>query len=268
MGKLAQEHLATPSVAPAAPLGWTPFTLPSRGVLNGDKLPEGKIQIRKMKSKQQALLEQQGGGLIGKLDALVSTCVKLPEGMEHKDMLLTDRFATLLALRTVTYGPVYSFRWQCIYCNTWGHETINIVNDLEERAAAEDLTEPFDVQLTNPECTLQLRFLRGTDEKDVAKYAKRMKMNNSQDPTDPSRLYRTALQLEAKDGEPFRNILDKQRFVEDLDADQLIILEDAITAVEPAIDTRLYLECANCEAINEKGMPFEAEFFRPKRRNS
>lgn len=248
-------------------LGWMDYTLPSRGVLYGGKLPEGRISLRPMTAKQQALLQTQGGGVIGKLDALIETCCKLPNGFARAELLLTDRLAILLALRTKTFGPEYSFQWRCKHCGEFNTAKIDIVKELEETVAPADLKEPIEVALPQADCIVEMRFLRGTDEETLLRNAKRLKMQ-SNDNDDGSYLMRVAMQLVSKDGEQFTNILDKRKFVENLSAADLVLLEDEVNDREPGIDLRLYLDCAKCSGTNEMGLPFTGEFFRPRRARS
>lgn len=245
-------------------LGWMDYTLPSRGVLYGGKLPGGRVSLRPMTAKQQALLQTQGGGVIGKLDALIETCCKLPEALKRSELLLTDRMAILLALRTKTFGSKYSFEWRCRHCGNFNRSEIDIVEELEEQAAAPDLKEPIEVTLPGADCIIEMRFLRGSDEETLMRNAKRMKMQ-SNDGDDGSYLMRVAMQIVKKDGEEFANILDKRKFVENLIASDLVILEDEVNDKEPGIDTRLYLDCSKCSGTNEMTMPFTGEFFRPRR---
>lgn len=244
-----------------AELGWTDYALPSRGVLYGDRLPGGKVQVKPMTSKQHALLVSQGGGVVGKLDAIIDTCCKLPAGITHKELLLTDRFAILLMLRTKSLGSEYTFRWRC-RCGNWMSTTVDIVKELDEKSAAPDLKEPIEIELEVGR--VEARFLRGQDEEVVVRNAKRMQMQSS-DNQDPSYLHRLAMQVVSLDGEPFENQIKRMAFIEALPVADLLRLEDGVTDAEPGIDTRLYLDCANCGATNEMGMPLTAEFFRPRR---
>lgn len=245
-----------------AELGWMDYLLPSRGVLYGGKLPDGKLPLHPMTAKQQALLQTQGGGVAGKVDALIETCCKLPEGLARGELLLTDRLAILLSLRTKTFGPKYRFEWRCKHCNAFNVANIDIVKDLDEQAAPPDLKEPLEVTLPQADCIVEMRFLRGSDEETLMRNAKRMKMT-SNDSDDDSYLMRVAMQLVRKDGEPFTDILAKRRFIEGLPAADLVALEDEVNEREPGIDLRLYLDCPKCTGPNRMVMPFTAEFFRP-----
>jgi hypothetical protein len=252
-----------------AELGWAPYALPSRGVLYEGKLPDGKVEIRPFKGREQALLQQQGGGIIGKIDAILRACVRFPDTFKDpKELLLTDRFAILLAQRTKTFGPKYEFEVRCRSCGAQQHQAIDITEDFNEVVGTEDLVEPFPVELTDCGKTVHLRFIRGMDDDQIAKNAKRMQMQ-SNDGSDPSYLLRVAMQIVKIDGEDeerYKPLPFRQKFVEELTASDLIELEDAVNEKEPGIDTRIYPECRSCGYTNELTMPFDAAFFRPRRR--
>lgn len=255
-------------------LGWTEYPLPSRGILYDGNLPGGLVEIRKQTAREQGRLMQQGGGMSGKIDAIINSCLRIPESFgSAKKLLITDRFAVLLALRTKTFGPDYQFDYRCTECRAQVRGNVNIVDDFEEKVPEADFTEPIIVKLPEAQQTVHLRFLRGEDETTVSKNAHRMKLQ-SNDADDPTYLLRLAMQVvdveEVSEGErakmkalPFR-----QRWVEALSASDLIHLEDELNDVEPGIDTRVYLECPQCEFVNEMTMPFTAEFFRPRRSRS
>ncbi len=266
-------------------LGFTPATLPSRGVLYKDPdtgeefIPEGRVEIRKLTAKEESVLMNQGARGIERIAILLKNCTNLPTSkMTHEELLLTDRMALILSMRTVTFGPIYSFTFRCQFCGATAKATINIMEDLDERTPehiAEDLVrkgklesvddfvleEPFDVPLDDCGQTVSLRFLRGTDETRVIKRSKRMAMQ-SNDPSDPSYLYRIALQIAAVDGEK-QNIATTEAFVRDLTGGDAARIRLAVDELEPGIDIRVFPACSSCGGENERMMPFDAEFFRP-----
>lgn len=250
--------------ATAQTLGYANIQLPSRGLLYGDKMPGGVVQQRKMMSSEHARLQQQGGSALERIEAIVNACTKLPEGFSPKDLLLTDSFFLMLALRTQTFGPEYSYKFRCTHCGEIGKASIDIVRDLDEKSASDDLREPIDVKLPDAGCTIQCRFLRMGDQDLITRYVKRTKMAST-DADDPSYQYRLALSLESRDGNPFGNLLEKQDFIRSLTAADCIRLERAIQDSEPGVDIRVFPDCSSCGATNEMALPFSAEFFRPTR---
>jgi hypothetical protein len=266
-------------------LGFTTATLPSRGVLykdgdtGDDLLPGGEIQVRKLTAKEESILMNQGARGVERIAILLKNCTKLPSAkLTHDDLLITDRLAILLAMRTITFGPNYAFTFRCQFCGNTGKANVNIMDDLEERTPekiAEDLLlkgkiesvndfvleEPFDVPLDDCGKVVSLRFLRGTDETRIVKRSKRMAMQ-SNDPSDPSYLYRIALQIVAIDGES-QNIATTEAFVRDLTAGDTARIRLAVDDTEPGIDLKVFPTCPSCGGENERMMPFDAEFFRP-----
>lgn len=250
---------------PAAPdLGWTSIPLPSRGVLYDGKMPGGVVQMRRMMAREANQLRQQGGSPLERIEAIVTACAKLPSGFHQKELLLTDSFFMMLTLRTLSFGPKYKFRFRCQFCSSTEQGEIDIAEDLDEKAAADDLVEPFEIPLVDSACAVSVRFLRIEDQSALAKYVKRTKMTTV-DQDDPSYTYRLALSLVARDGESFTDILKKLDFVKSLTAADLLRLDQGIQEREPGVDLRIFPDCKACGATNEMGVPFDAEFFRPTR---
>ena len=267
-----------------ADLGWVPALLPSRGLLNphpdtGEPLIEGgEVQIRKLKTREESILMSQGAEGLERFDIILKNCTRIPNGVKPLDLLITDRMALILALRTHTFGPEYSFNFKCQFCNQMGKYNLNIMDELQEKDpvaiaerlyaegkidAPEDykLEEPFEVNLEECGKIIRMRFLRGHDEKKIASRSKRMMMQ-SNDPTDPSYIYRMALQVVTVDGEK-KPLAEMERWVRELDGGDSARMRIALDDIEPGIDIRVYPTCRSCSATNEMGMPFSAEFFRP-----
>jgi hypothetical protein len=261
-----------------AELGYQEVKLPSRGILYDDKIPDGVVQVRKLGATEESQLLTSGSQGLERIDAILKNCVKLPNDYKHEDLLMTDRMALMLALRTLTFGPTYTFDFKCRFCNTMQRTNppLNILEDLDEQtpenmqvkkldAGIEDwmLREPFEVELADEGVVVALRLLRGKDENRVVKRAHRMMMQ-SVDGSDPSYLYRFAVQIVSIGGEE-KDIGQRELFVRKLSATDLARLRIATEENEPGIDLRVYPACRACGAANEMMLPFTAEFFRPTR---
>ena len=255
-------------------LGFTKAKLPSRGVLYEGKIPDGDIGVRKLTANEEALLLSAGSRGLARMETILKKCVSLPNGFQHLDLLMTDRMACMLAMRTITFGPRYSFDYKCRFCNNMQKSEIDILEDLDENTPdaialkmlekdIEDWTleEPVEVMLDDAGKTVQMRFLRGHDEQRVVKRTKRL-MLQSVDTGDPSYLFRFALQIVTIDGEEVP-LPKREMFVRKLTATDTARMRIAVEAVEPGIDLTVYPECVACGAVNQMPMPFTAEFFRP-----
>jgi hypothetical protein len=232
------------------------------------------IQVRKLSGTEEALLLSQGSQGLERMEITLKNCVKLPNDFLHSELLMTDRMAAMLALRTITFGPRYSFSYKCRFCNVMQKARINILEDMDENTpdsialkmlekGEEDWTleEPVIVKLLDAKKTVELRFLRGHDETRVIKRTKRL-MLQSVDAGDPSYLFRFALQIMRIDGEEV-DLGRKELLIRKLTATDTARMRIAIDDVEPGIDLTVYPECNACGAVNQMPLPFTAEFFRP-----
>ncbi len=240
------------------------ITLPSRGVLYEGRVPDGKVVIRKMTAAEEAVLSSAGGTFIDRISRIIAACAKLPNAFAHKDLLVTDRLAILIALRTFTFGPNYACKFTCGDCRAKNDVTVNIIDELKTVYAGETLAEPIHVNLVDAGVTAQMRFMRGTDEEAMAKYAKRFEMRSS-DQLDQSQIHRVARLLLTIDGEELGDIVKREDYIRALTAADLIRIENAIDDAEPGIDLELGYTCLRCDTVQKERMPFTAEFFRPAR---
>jgi len=235
--------------------------LPSQGIPYGDELPDGKLALRPMTTREESILYSAGEGTT-KIASVINSCVA--SSFDPMHLLMVDRFYILLALRVQSLGPEYTAMVKCRWCNQQWKAPINIIEDLDKTLMEEDVEEPFDCQLPKNGSTVSLRFLRGVDEDKIAKRAKKVRLK-SNDPGDPSYLYRLALQIVAIDGE----VVDEkkaEKFVATLDMGDSNAIRAKVDEVEGGVDTTLFLECPHCGSDNETQMPFDTDFFRPTAR--
>ena len=86
--------------------------LPSRGLLYGGKLPDGMVRVRPWTTREESILYSPVGDGLAKIDSVMKACL-LTKAVPTEDMLLPDRMAILLALRTATHGALYQFLQSC-----------------------------------------------------------------------------------------------------------------------------------------------------------
>ncbi len=266
-------------------LGWFDLTLPSHGGLYKDGQAEGgKILLRKMTVDEESVLLSQGIAGVVRMSRILSACTRAVEGkpkLVAGQLLTSDRMAILLVQRIRAFGPRYSFTYRCKSCNTMNKADVNLHEDFDvmspkvvarrmaekypDEHGAGDFTleEPFDVPLPDNGDTVSLRFMRGDDEEAVFKRAKKARMQ-SMDATDPSyvmRLTRLIVNVNGAEKEALELDMYARALTQTDSATIRIALEDR----ETGIDTRLYLDCANCGFTNEVPLQFDMEFFQPSR---
>jgi hypothetical protein len=239
--------------------------LPSRGLLYDGRLPDGMVGIRKMTVREEGILANQGLTGPARIAQVVKACTQLPAGFEAEDLLVSDRHAILLALRIHTLGSSYSFGWQCGECRTSNRGKIDLIQDLDERIAPDDLVEPLLVELRDvakETVIVGLRFLRGRDEEKVAKKSARVKMQGPPDPSDPGYIHTLALHI-THVGDGKMGIEEAQEFVRGLTMADSTRIRRALEKAETGIDTRQFLTCSKCGHESYEALPMDLEFFRP-----
>lgn len=250
---------------PHNPLAFVPLYLPSKGMPYDGKIPEGKVEGRKMTVSEIADFESHGGSAHDKIDRLLASCSRLPNGVKHNELLLTDRMALMLALRKITLGVAYNYEFKCRYCGHVNKRQCDLSTDLQLREPPEEWQEPFPVDLPDIQKTVMVRFLRGRDEEAVSKYAARMSKAGGHGASDPSLPYRLALQIEEIDGQKL-NVLERERFAKNMTLQDLNVLADAVEQRESGIDPDMTVECTKCSSPNDVTWEMTAEFFRPTHR--
>lgn len=235
------------------------ITLPSRGALYDGKVPDGKIEIRRLSARDQTMLFGSGS-IDDRISKLITHTAVLPANLKAADLLTVDRMAILLAIRTFSFGADYEFAYKCQACGSSQKAVINVNRDLNE-VKTEPMEEPFDIKLPDCDKTVSVRFLRGADEEAVAKTTKRLALQ-SVDAGDTSTIARLARLIVKVDGEE-HDLIVREKFVGDMTARDANTIEDEIAAREPGIDLTVHPECTKCEHVNDMRMPFDRDFFRP-----
>ena len=264
----APETFQAPSTerTTTAPLGYTPIELPSLGRFYGPgsvvptpALPDGRVEIRKMRVAEDEALLTGGGDTISKLSKILAACVKLPKGFDPANLLVTDRFFIMIALRRIGLGSKYPVSFRCSECGAHNKETVDIVSELSLRTTADDVVEPVLVHLPDTDVHVGLRFKRGFDEADVAREMRRAEARGTDLPIVQENLKRQIVEI---DGESV-NVMRKMDLLREMTQTDLATIRTTLSKSEPGIDLAIYPECRRCQFVNEFDMPFTNEFFRP-----
>jgi hypothetical protein len=239
---------------------YQPLKLPSLGQFYDGKIPDGLAEVRYFTTREEELLGRGGDARL-MINQLLAACVRLPGNFPPDDLLITDRMATLLAVRILSYGSSYTFRYRCAACGEQTPGTVDLLQDLPTKHPDPALTEPIALTLPVTKTEVLARFLRGTDEEAVVKYAKRMKQASEGD-GDPSSIHRLARQM-IKIGGQDRPILEREAIIRELPMADTVAFRNTMDELESGIDLETRPTCKMCGAENKLQMPFDLEFFRP-----
>jgi hypothetical protein len=176
-------------------------------------------------------------------------------------MTSLDRFAVLMNIRLITYGPEYKFSAICPYCGAESDYVVNLT-DIPVTYADDDFAEPFTTTLPICGSTIEWRLLRGDDETALRAHKRAKKGTLKVDPTHEFHLARRLISV---NGKIARNIGDSLKFVKELHARDELEWSNDINAIEIGVETEFELPCKNfdCERRHETSMPMSEDFFRP-----
>jgi hypothetical protein len=239
---------------------------------------DGVLHVEPWSTKEEQLLISPNINFNETLSRLISRLTDCP--IPPEKLLIIDRYMAFIFMRCLSYGADYSFDFRCEDCEDRVAHHMNLEKDLNVvyvdnedfleslgLASVDELREPFDLTLPIQGITLGWRLLRGSDERSVDKYIRRMAkgMGKQAKGGRGDYIYRAALRIETVDGEEV-DIRQAIETVESLKGKDSLAFRQAIEAMSFGIDPEIDVNCENCGYLNEVLMPMDKQFFRPKRR--
>ncbi len=227
-------------------------------------------RIRGLKVREERILtDRKLAKSGGQVDQLLSACWEetLDHGLYEFEgttidwgkVLQGDRFYALLAIRSLTYGPEYTFSVSCAECRTRIEWELNL-RDLPVKALSEEsravllCSDRFETRLPNANRRVWFRLLTGADERRLPAIRR-----NSGDHVLSATLAYRILEVEGVDAK------DKHRFIEDLSMADVTFLLGEFDRVDFGVETGIDIECQECLAVQRIELPFDRGFFLPRR---
>lgn len=235
----------------------TELQVPSRGRFDGESFPEGKVILRPISVPEEKIFLSSKTQM-AVADEVLQRCI-VSDCPAVGEMLMTDKYFLLLNLRSISYGPEYSFKMKCGACRKEFNHKVELPKGLSMKIATEDDVEPFDIALPISGKTLALRFLRGTDEDAIDTYVSQLEGINPDD-GDPGYEYRLTRHIVTIDGEPV-DALKKLNFVKSMIGRDSLAMRRGIAEHETGIDFSLELTCPSCRQDIKTSLLLTNEFF-------
>lgn len=237
-------------------ISYVPVLLPSRGRFYGGKVPDGRVEIRRMRVGEEVIIQTTSSGL-EMVTKILQACCKIPGGVHPRDLTMGDRLGLLMALRVYTFGPKMRVSFQCTSCGAKNGAEIDVITGLKERPVADNINEPVEVTLEDADAIVGLRFLRGSDEAAIARAAKKGGLE-----VDNSLVTRLCLMMVSVNGEPLDTEQAKLDFVNSLSMPDAQTIREKMSELEPTVDLRSTCTCTTCMEECEVLVTLNAEFFR------
>lgn len=233
------------------------------------KLDDGVVEITCMTTRDEQLLATSNGYGSDKVSIIIDRCTKLPQGMTSKDLLITDRFYIMVALRCLSIGSTYEAdNIKCPSCGFNHKETVDLTKDLEFLEYDEDnpddvnKTLPYIVELPISKAKVEYKLLVGHDEIAIEKYReKELKRKNNQEiQTDPAYIYQFAKRIVSINDKAV-NILDAIDFISTLLLKDLQVFKKAMKSDETGVNMMKEFSCRSCGEVYKSSSKLDANFF-------
>jgi hypothetical protein len=240
---------------------WYPITVPSKGLLYGDRLPGGGLKISPWTVAQEDAIARNSEGEQKDLTAeLLRTNVAWPEGFTYEDLLLTDQYFILLNLRMISYLDFMTLPHQCPSCGAIEGIEVKLGEIMVKTAEDTDPEEPYSVFLPRRKVKVELRQQRVGDLTAAEKYLQ----SSLTTVPERRRAFLYARQIVAIDGQqvPFD---ERLKFVSTLAIIDLKAIGNKVEKHATGIQGRYSVECSKCKSLDKEWVPeIHADFFRPR----
>jgi hypothetical protein len=245
---------------PSRPFDIVP--LPSKGLLYKDGPLAGKeaLEVYYLTAKEEDILTAPNLLRSGKVMDVLLKAVMVDRKIDVSQLLLGDRNAILVWLRSTGYGADYPVALQCEHCNRKFEYTFDLgaldVRFLECEPDDEGL---FGLDLPASKKFVRLKFLTGADDEELDKMI-RMRAKKVGGTGNPMtvRLFKIVADVEGLDDN------EKRRFLETLPAQDSRTIRKFIFNNEPTVLMQQDAECTECGEENaEVVIPITPRFFWP-----
>jgi hypothetical protein len=228
--------------------------LPSKGLLYPKESPlsSGKVEIKYMTAKEEDILSNQSyiqKGIV--LDKLLDELI-VTKDVNHRDLIIGDKNAVLIASRILGYGKEYKFSW------AGEDETIDLTelenNDFDSSLMINNNNE-FSYLLPHSKNEITFRILTGREEAKVQREIKGYKkINKDANPELTTRLKHIILSVNGEDDNKLiREFVDKHLLARDSRA-----FRTHLRNIQPDVDLKVTLDSGE-----EVEVPIGLNFFWP-----
>ena len=244
--------------------------LPSQGRFYPEDHPlhgQESIEIKQMTAKEEDILTSRT--LLKKgvaLDRVIQNLI-MDNRINADNVLVGDRNAILIAIRSSAYGNIYTTKVTCPACEASQDYSfdLNEANVFDGTTGETDLDivnhgdGTFETILPSTQVTATFRLLIGRDEKAILKGA-RNKQKSSYEKAVTTQLRNMIVAVNGDDSAQACNYLVEN--IPSIDARHLRL---AYKMVAPNIDLNQEFSCGECGHDQEMEVPLTADFFWPDR---
>jgi len=239
--------------------------LPSRGIIypdDGILHGQDTVDIKPMTAKEEDILTSRAyikSGTV--LTKLLESCI-IDKRIKPDTLISGDRNALLVSLRITGYGADYDVEVDCPECGIKSKQSFDLSQLEIKRLEVEPVERGqnlFEVKLPVTKKNVRVKFLTGSDERDMMITSERRKKSGMKiESAITDRLSRSVVSVDG--------ITDKNKlnfFVKSLPARDSLALRRFLDKHEPGIIMKSWMNCTHCHEQSEVGLPMGAAFFWP-----
>lgn len=245
------------------------ISIPSKGIFYKDK--KSSFLVKYITAKEENVLTSPSLVESGRaIEMVMSSCI-IDWDYDIKDILVGDKNAVLLYLRSTSYGDDFKFKYSCPNCNKESDGSFKL-SSLEIKEVSETPNEDGEFEYTLPK--MLLKFSKDTEPEEVVIKFKPMTIG---DEIEVSRIVREEKRIignvevdnnvEAKYRVQITSINgnDNKEFIEKIIKRMPISdsskLREYMREVEPGVDNIVSSCCHNCQHVSNNAFPMENDFF-------
>jgi len=238
--------------------------LPSKGKFYPKEHPlHGKdsIEIKFMTAKEEDILTSKS--LLKKgiaVDRMLESVI-VDKSIKLDDLLIGDKNALIVAARITGYGSEYETKVQCPSCGANVRHTFYL-DELKNKFPCEEFenqlceTRTFKTKLPITKFEVELRLLKGSDEKSLAELSEQKKVAKKEETPMSDQL---KMLVTSVNGVTDKEII--QKFIDICPAGDAKHMRKLYMDNVPNIDMNQKFTCRSCDAEMEMEVPFTVDFF-------
>lgn len=249
--KLAGEHT------------WEEIELPSRGKFY-QNIP-GKIHVRAMTGQEEQILATSRFVKKGQaIDMIFQKCIQEP--IDTTQLLSVDRNYILIFLRGISYTTAYDVEIKCPACGI-NFSTVIDLDAIQVESCPNDFgPESLSGILPKSKLSFSYRLSKGGDEQNVTNYREKRIQTFGDQGNDDTALYRTALLIESI--ENITELNEIKIILGKLPVNDVVYLRNLINEPPFGVNTDIEMLCPGCGEEFKVGLPLEASFFFPRKKET
>lgn len=221
------------------------------------------IHIRPMTGEEENILAQPRHVKKGDaVDMIFKNVIR--ENINTYELLAADRMYLLIYLRGISYTPEYDVEVRCPACTT-SFSTMIDLNLIDVEMCPDDLdTESLIGVLPKSGVEFEYRFPTGEDDRAITRHRKMRVEQYGDQNSDDTVMFRSALLLE-RIGQ-VTNKHDLMHILKKLPVADVNYIRNKINDPPFGVDTEVGLVCPSCAEEFEIELPFESDFFFPRKK--